>query len=240
MVATWALLMTFATQAPEGTEPSGKRQAQVLLDDGLDLYERHDYAAALNKFKQALAVYPSPKLWFNIAQAERDLNRPVEALAAFEKFLATADGPAAAMADARVAVTELRTRLSRLRLRSGERGLEVSVDGRTAGRTPFVSDVWVLPGTHVLVIGSGTTSASTTVTVAVGGTEEVVLPWISAKEPATAAPNPPAPLPATPATPATIAAPAPPSPASAGVAARADPPAHSVSSVGNGWALIPS
>jgi hypothetical protein len=184
MVAAWALLMTLAVHTAEGSEPP-KEQAQALLDDGLALYARHEYAAALTKFNQALSVYPSPKLWFNIAQAERDLNHPVQALTAFEKFLATADGPAAALADAREAVGELRERLGRLRLRSGDGGLEVSLDGRIAGRTPFVSDIWVLPGSHVLVVGSGNTSASTTVTVAAGDSETVELPRVAPETSAT-------------------------------------------------------
>ena len=60
-----------------------------MLTEGSALYEKGDYAGALEKFNAAYAAYPSPKLMFNIGQADRDLSRPVEALEAFEKFLAS-------------------------------------------------------------------------------------------------------------------------------------------------------
>ena len=61
--------------------------AQSLLTEGSAFYEKGDYAGALEKFKAAYAAYDSPKLLFNIGQANRDLGRPVEALEAFERFL---------------------------------------------------------------------------------------------------------------------------------------------------------
>lgn len=179
MLATWAIFAFVLADAPVA-EPAGsgaaKRDAQVLLDAGLALYERHDFGGALVKFNQALATYPSPKLWFNIAQTQRELDHPVEALTAFEKFLAAASGPADALSDARRAVADLHRRLGRVHVRDAEDGIELSVDGRIIGRTPFVNDIWVTPGSHVLVAGSDVASASTTVTVAAGGSETVVLP----------------------------------------------------------------
>jgi tetratricopeptide (TPR) repeat protein len=53
----------------------------------MKLFDRGGLAEALEKFEQADAEYASPKLFFNIGQANRDLGRPVEAIEYFERFL---------------------------------------------------------------------------------------------------------------------------------------------------------
>src|SRR6266550_719215 len=79
--------------APAG-DGQAKARAQALLSEGTAAYGRGDYAAALDKFTAAYRIFPSPKLWFNIGQANRDLGRPVEAVAAFDRFLRNAgDAP---------------------------------------------------------------------------------------------------------------------------------------------------
>ena len=67
-----------------GREPNdaqAKARAQGLLSEGTAAYGRGDYATALDKFTAAYKIF-QPKLWFNIGQANRELERPVEAVAA--------------------------------------------------------------------------------------------------------------------------------------------------------------
>src|SRR5512140_3382498 len=91
MSAISVVLLALLAQA---TAPSvgaqDKAKARGLLSEGSAIYKKGDYAGALEKFEAAYAAYPSPKLWFNIGQVNRDLGRPVESLEAFEKFLAFA------------------------------------------------------------------------------------------------------------------------------------------------------
>ncbi len=88
---------------------SAKAKAQALLKDGLDLYDRGERTAALEKFQAAYAAFPSPKLLFNVGQANRDLGRRAEALDAFERFLRDAtDASPETIAEARRSVAELR------------------------------------------------------------------------------------------------------------------------------------
>jgi tetratricopeptide (TPR) repeat protein len=73
-----------------------------LLSQGSKLYHQGDLAGALEKFEAAYVAFPSPKLMFNIGQANRDLGRPVEAVEAFQRFLAEAtDASPETMAEAR-------------------------------------------------------------------------------------------------------------------------------------------
>jgi hypothetical protein len=134
-------------------EKDNRSQAQGLLTQGTELYAHGDYAAALEKFKAAYEVFPSPKLWFNIGQANRDLGRPVEALEAFQHFLADApDAPAETIAEARRSAAELRSKLGRLEITCATSDAEVSVDGKSVGTTPLVDPVWTTPGSHQVAV----------------------------------------------------------------------------------------
>ena len=150
MHATCLILLAILAQAsPPTGDPQAKAQAQTLLGQGTKLYQQGDVAGALEKFNAAYAAYPSPKLMFNIAQANRDLGRPVEALEAFEKFLAgAADASSETVADVRRSVAELQGRLGRIQIDCEMVGAEVSVDGRSVGLTPLPELIWATPGHH--------------------------------------------------------------------------------------------
>ena len=88
MHATSLLFLGFLAQVSQpDVNAQAKAKAQSLLTEGSAFYEKGDYADALERFKAAFAAYDSPKLLFNIGQANVDLGRPVEALEAFEQFL---------------------------------------------------------------------------------------------------------------------------------------------------------
>jgi hypothetical protein len=144
------ILLTIVAQvAPVAADPQAKAQARVLLGEGTKLYQRGSVAGALEKFLAAYAAFPSPKLLFNIGQANRDLGRPVEALQAFEKFLADAtDASADTIADAHRSAAELQKKLGRIRIDCDMAGAEVSVDGKDIGLTPLRALIWATPGRH--------------------------------------------------------------------------------------------
>lgn len=155
----------------------GKIRAQTLLTEGTDLYERGDFRAALQKFEDAYALYPSPKLWLNIGQASRDLGRLVEALESFERFIAAArDAPSAAIAEARQSVVELRAKLGRVIVDSPVAGADVTIDSKTVGATPLPKPVWVMPGRHRIVARQlGFVSVEQTVNVNPGSIRTITL-----------------------------------------------------------------
>jgi hypothetical protein len=143
------LVVILAQASPSIGDPQVKAQAKALLGQGTKLYEQGDIAGALEKFQAAYTAFPSPKLMFNIGQADRDLHRHLEALEAFEKFLADApDASPEMIADARKSVNELQKKLGQLQIDCATAGSEVSVDGKSAGRTPFSGLIWATPGHH--------------------------------------------------------------------------------------------
>jgi hypothetical protein len=144
--ASFVLLAFLAqTAAPTGS-PEAKARAQALLKEGTKLYDGSP-GEALEKFKQAYAEYASPKLFFNIGLANRDLGRPVEAIESFERFLAEVkDSPE--LTEARKSVAELKTKVGSLLIECTTAGAEIGVDGKLVGLAPLANSVRVTPGNH--------------------------------------------------------------------------------------------
>ena len=88
--ASLVFLALLAQAGPQTANPEAKTRAQALLKEGAQHYQQGSFADALEKFHQAYAVFPSPKLFLNIGQASRGLGRLVDAVDAFEKFQAQA------------------------------------------------------------------------------------------------------------------------------------------------------
>jgi hypothetical protein len=146
-----AALLAQATPSQPPANPEAKAKAQALLKQGSALFEQGDYQSALDKFEDAYAVFPSPKLQFNIAQADRALGRPVEALKAYETFLGLAkDAAPDAVTDARKSILELRAKLGQLKVECSPSDATVTVDGKPVGVSN--EPVWAVPGFHQVAI----------------------------------------------------------------------------------------
>jgi hypothetical protein len=176
--AKFFLLLALLAQA-EVTAPSadGKTKAKALLQEGLVFNRQGQHAQALEKFKAAYAAYPSPKLWFNIGQVEVALDHPVEAIAAFEKFLVLVpDGQPEDKKLARSTVAQLGKKLGQLKIKCDNIGAEVAVDGEKVGRIPLPEPLWAKPGSHqVTVTDKGSAAATETVEMSAGATALLVI-----------------------------------------------------------------
>lgn len=153
-----AALMLAVTLAQAGTntppsDPAAKDKAKALLKQGSALFEQGDYSAALERFEGAYSAFPSPKLKFNIGQANRALGRPVEALTSFEEFLSGgADAAGDAKEDAQRAVAELKAGLGRVRIDCSATSAEIFFDGRRVGTSPLAAPLWATPGRHQVTV----------------------------------------------------------------------------------------
>jgi len=98
-----------AVPAAEAARASARRK----LVEGVDAMKRGDYPTALARFEEAYALVPSPKIHYDFGLAYVGLERPAEALAAFERFLAEApDAPADKREKAASLVSALRARVA--------------------------------------------------------------------------------------------------------------------------------
>lgn len=198
---TLVLLSLLAQAGTPAASPEARAKAQALLKEGAQYYQQGQFADALEKFEQAYAFFPSPKLFFNIGQASRDLGRPVDAVDAFEKFLLqAADAAPELIAEAKRSVEELSPKIGKLLIDCTMSGAMISVDGKNVGQAPLVDMVRVTPGNHqVTATHPSVMPAVENVTVAAGTVQTIVLrPRLLAEvaSPAPVAPTAPAPAPA--------------------------------------------
>lgn len=168
-----ATLIFLALLAQEGTpklDPDAKARAQVILKEGTQLYQQGSFADALEKFENAYAVFPSPKLLFNIGQANRELGRPVEAMSAFERFQAEAtDVSPELFSEARRSVDQLSRKTGKLIIDCDTPGSEIAIDGKGVGKAPLADPIRVMPGQHqVTATHPRSSPAIETVTVNAG------------------------------------------------------------------------
>jgi tetratricopeptide (TPR) repeat protein len=162
------LLLAFALTTPAGLdarprpradpEKARRDEARKLLKAGGRLLADGYYVGALAKFEEAYQVFPSPRIFFNYGQVYTELGRYLDAIVAFERFLAEAVGDAPPKelreleAAARKAITDLEARIAVLTLTVNEPGAQVSVDGARIGVTPLPRPIRLMPGSHSIVV----------------------------------------------------------------------------------------
>lgn len=121
--------------------------------EGAALYAKRDYLSALRRFEAAYALYPSPKLHYNLGLALAGLGRNADAYAAFQRFVAESDDSGADhIAHARQELARLRNIVGRVTVTCDVVGAEVTIDGSPKGRTPLGRPVAVEAGTRNIVM----------------------------------------------------------------------------------------
>ena len=176
LVAIVALLISHASARADdwstGVSEDRKAHAHELLEAGNALFVDNNYADALAKYREAIAVWDHPAIRFNIVRCLVQLERPIEAwdnLEAALRYGAGALEPAVyeeALAFKRL----LAHQIGHIEIRCTQPGAKIVLDGDTLGTCPAVETRRVLPGTHV-VVGSlaGYLTRSQDVVVVGGG-----------------------------------------------------------------------
>ncbi len=139
--------LSFTTDRAHAQEAADVARAKQLQVEGLKLLDKSDPGGALEKFDAAYALVPSPKVIFNKGRAHEALGNDLEALSAFETFLAAPNMPQPARQDAQHRVEKLRGRVSFLAV-SGPSGAEVFLDDQAKGQLPIEAAFAMAPGQH--------------------------------------------------------------------------------------------
>jgi hypothetical protein len=204
----FAVVLLFATAA----RADPRTDARDRLEEGSALYRKGDYQGALRKFEEARALYPSPKIYFNLGQALNRLGRTAAAVDAFERFLAEApDAAGERRRDAVALLKDLRPRIGYLRV-TAEPGSEIAVDGQPAGTAPLRRTIAVDPGVHQVTARAPGAQVGHVGSVEITAGQTVA--WEGKEAPAPLADGPlpltaPLPLTSAPAHPALVEAPPP-------------------------------
>lgn len=180
-------------------EDEKREQAREAYGQGEEKFKAGDFAGAVEGYKKANEILPSPQAQFKLATALDKAGKNAEAAEAYKKFLDTA--PADKMEDQKKAATERVAGLSegKITVLSDPGGATVKIDGTSAdGVTPI--EAKAKPGTHTVeVILPNYETFTKTIELAANGTVKVDAKLVSA------APPPPPPAPSAP-----VAAPSPP------------------------------
>ena len=132
-------------------DAKNKAEAIKLLAEGNALTNDGDYVEALEKFRAAYAMYPSPKLLLNIGTMLRQLGRNVEAAAVYEQYLRDPEAEVPQVELLNRTLDEIDSLVGHLRITVSPRDAAVSLDGKPIDMSPEVVEVRVEPGTHKVV-----------------------------------------------------------------------------------------
>ncbi len=145
-------------------QPSPRERARVEVAEGAKLFEGGRFASALARFQAAQALYPSGKVYFNVALAHRQLGQAAAALTALRRFLRDpGDTTPELLAEGRALVEQLSTRVASLAISSDVEDGEVVLDGVVVSPDPTSGRFPVDPGPHQVLLRSrahGTRSAT--------------------------------------------------------------------------------
>jgi tetratricopeptide (TPR) repeat protein len=159
-------------------DPAERRAARILADEGLSLFQKGDYQAALGKFEQAEKLVPAPTIALERARCLEKLGRYLEARERYEAIVAE-ELPATApfvmhkaQDDAGREVEALKPRIPSLSLTlDGPRDdtLQLYVDDKPETVAAFEGvDRAIDPGAHTVELRRSDTSVSRAVKVAEG------------------------------------------------------------------------
>ncbi|MGE5186895.1 MAG: hypothetical protein ACM31C_32815 [Acidobacteriota bacterium] len=159
-----------------GVTDAQKASAKALLDEGNARFVEHDYVAALDRYRKAIAVWDHPAIRFNVVRCLIQLDRPLDAYDELERTLKYGSKPLeeAVYAEALAYQKLLANEIGHIEVRCAQAGVHVSLDGQPLVACPGTQQRRLAPGAHQVV---GTREGFLTQTiqvVVVGGKHEDV------------------------------------------------------------------
>jgi tetratricopeptide (TPR) repeat protein len=141
-----------SSAAPRPSSTERKRLAAEAKARGDEAINTLRFAEALAAYDEAFALEPSPALAYNRGRALQLLDRMPEALDAFEQFQREAP-PELLLKVPKFddLVAEVRSKVATLAMTAEPEGVEVLVDGRTVGTSPFAAPIRLNRKGNVLV-----------------------------------------------------------------------------------------
>jgi hypothetical protein len=191
-----AVMVLAAAGQANAQNAADKKRAQELQIEGVRLMENGDSQRALETFEQALRLFPSPKILFNIGLAHKARGKDVDAVNDFERFLDEAPyAPKQSRDTAERIINEIRPRLSYIEIGTDDAGSRISIDGHEVGVAPLPRPLAVNPGAHEIRLEkAGMQPASQTVSPVPGQKVRVFVKLVSIDQsppPAGVLPHPP-------------------------------------------------
>ena len=134
----------------QGIDREVRRAAREQFREGNRLFRIPLFAQAAEQYKAALARWPHPAFYFNLAIAQLNLGQDLAARENLEQALQYGAEPLGKERydEALAQKQELENQLGRIRVRCATPGAEVSLDGKSLFTAPGMREVWVQAETH--------------------------------------------------------------------------------------------
>ena len=164
-----AALSAMPRPAAAADQAAAKDAAQDKLVEGVGLLKDRRYGEALDRFKQAYGLVPSPLINYDFGLAYLGMGDDARALESFETFLDGArDAPAEKRRKAEGYRNELRGRVAIVELGADVDASELAVDQRSLGRVSFPRRLYLAPGPHEVTARAGPGGPTYTASVTCG------------------------------------------------------------------------
>lgn len=222
LTAAVALAVGLFAQTAAAQSDADRERARSEFDRGVTLYTAENFQGALEAFQEAYRLRPHPTVRVNIANCYDRLNRPIEAIFHYERYLADSGrgAPSEQRREVDSALRRLRARVGELTLRISPDGAAVVVDDGDSRRAPILEPIRLTVGTHRLGTHlAGYRTDQRTVEIPSAGTIDVEIrleregtPGVAAATPRPAPVEPQPPVVATTSVAAAVVTPPPPQP----------------------------
>ena len=179
-IVVWALAavcgIAIATAGAASWAQGGLAAAKAAFARGSTLFDKGDFIASAEAFREAYRLNPSWKLFYNIGQAEAAAKRYGLALDAFEQYLAEGgDEIAPDRNDEVIAeIKRLRELVGSIEIKAPE-GAVIFVDGLERGTAPLPGAIKVATGVEHAVRAEKDGAVLESRTIRVGGGDTAVV-----------------------------------------------------------------
>jgi tetratricopeptide (TPR) repeat protein len=142
----------------QAVEPADRAaRVEALYAEGSALYRERKYRAAIERFRQAFALYPDPNLLYNIARSHEALGELQAAITGYRQCLEDGRADESLRLKARERLTALEETHARVRLTPADpRGAGTVVDDSGAHLSRLLGPgKWILGGTGLALLVAG-------------------------------------------------------------------------------------
>ncbi|MCA9604654.1 MAG: PEGA domain-containing protein [Myxococcales bacterium] len=172
---TGALALALITTFSVARAQDDREQARIQFERGVGLYESHDYEGALASFQEAYRLAPHPTVRVNMANCYEHLERPIEAIFHFQRFLSESpNAPRQQRREVEAAITRLRATVGEVTLAVAPDGAQIVIDDAETRRAPVLEPILMTTGDHTVVVSmNGYRTARETIHIAGGDSPRV-------------------------------------------------------------------
>lgn len=127
-------------------------QAKQEFMAGVEAFEAGRHTTALKHFQEAHRLKPHPLVRVNIANCYVKLDRPIEAVFHFKKFLRSKEGDPAQREEIAEEVGRLKSRIGAVQLSISPDGAKVNIDDGDTRTAPIMEEIQLAQGPHKIKV----------------------------------------------------------------------------------------